>query len=76
VDHVVELSEDEVAFEDVLVVAAIIEALQLESHDHDSVVEQFETTASPCSEANRALVTARFSDSKSTRYLFSGLADD
>lgn len=58
-----ELSENEVASEGVLVVAVLIEALQLEIHNHDSVIEQFETTASPCNEANQALVTARFSDS-------------
>jgi hypothetical protein len=42
VDHVVELCENALAFEGVLVVAAIIEALRLEDHEEDAVVEQLE----------------------------------
>ncbi|MEQ2006990.1 MAG: DEAD/DEAH box helicase [Limisphaerales bacterium] len=42
VDHVVELCENAVAFEGVLVVAAVIEALRLEDHEDDAAVEQLE----------------------------------
>ena len=42
VDHVVELCENALAFEGVLVVAAIIEALRLEGREDDAVVGQLE----------------------------------
>ena len=42
VDHVVDLCENALAFEGVLAVAAIIEALRLEDHEDDAVVEHLE----------------------------------
>lgn len=41
-DHVVELCENALAFEGVLVFAAIIEALRLDDHEDDSLVERLE----------------------------------
>lgn len=42
VDHVVELCENSLAFEGVLVIAGIIEALRLEGYEDNAVVEQLE----------------------------------
>ncbi len=42
IDHVVELCENALAFEGVLVLAAIIEALRLEGHGDENVVQQLE----------------------------------